>query len=76
MYMYQLERGIYVSLNELPAEIQERVSALKEESLSFPPDEFWTAGHELIRLILKSGYNEQYITPATKSQHRLQHSHC
>lgn len=60
MYMYQLERDIYVPLSKLSPEIQERVSALKEESLSFPPDEFLTAGHELIQLILKSGYNEQY----------------
>lgn len=56
MYMYQLERNIYVPLSKLPPEIQERVSALKEDSLAFPPEEFWTAGHELIQLILKSGY--------------------
>lgn len=60
MYMYQLERNIYVSLSKLPPEIQKRVSALKEDSLAFPPEEFWTAGHELIQLILKSGYNEDY----------------
>ncbi len=60
MYMYQLERDIYVPLCDLSPDIQERVSALREESLSFPPNEFWVAGHELIQLILKSGYNEQY----------------
>ena len=60
MYMYQLERDIYVQLNELPQEIQKRVSSLKEESLAFPPDEFWTAGQELIQLIKEAGYNEKY----------------
>lgn len=61
LYMYLLECDRMVGLKDLPGPEQRKIEELREDSLSFPAEEFRTAGIELVELHLKEGYAPAYI---------------
>jgi site-specific recombinase XerD len=62
LYMYQLERDIFIPLETLPADLQQRISEIQDESLNYPPDRFLKKGLDLIRICLETGYVESYVS--------------
>ena len=61
LFMHALETDTLVTMVDLPAEACERIEASREESRSFPADEFLTAALELISLHYDAGYAPHHV---------------
>ena len=71
LYMHALETGSLATMDSLPEESRRRIGELRGESLSFPPEEFLSAGLGLMDHLKEAGYVSGYIETAKRAIHHL-----
>ncbi len=67
LYMYFLERDGTAELDALPEAERKRIEDIRQESLTFPADEFLAAGFDLIQIHLDEGYSPVYMKTFKKA---------
>ncbi|MCR4781536.1 MAG: tyrosine-type recombinase/integrase [Lachnospiraceae bacterium] len=61
LYMYLIELNCITRVEDLAYEEQQQINNLESSFSEFPPNEFYEASLEFVNILLKKGYNKDYV---------------